>query len=253
MPNRVIKDKIWSSPSLAKMSEMAQDHWPRWLLMADDWGCFNSDTDIINGLIYPKRPKITPIKIDKLKQEYYDNGKLFLWIEDDREWGYFTSWDGHQFCNATHLEDDSKTQKRHKRKTPEPLKEELKEYLEKHRLVIKLERPRADADKYRIPIPIPNHNHKPSMGLFDTFWKEYPNKQNKAKAKIAWEKLQPDDQLLKTILSVIDTAKKSENWKDPQYIPHPTTWLNGKRWEDEYTPLKKGSKSGTSEANQKYD
>lgn len=162
--NRVIKDLIWSSPSLAKLTLAAQLHWPRWLLMADDWGCFNGDTDIIKGLVYPKLKAITLGVIEKLKDEYFNSGKLFLWSEGDRQYGYFTSWSNHQFCNATHLDDDGK-QNRHKRKTPEPPPELLEEYLNlfkgKQPLIEELERLRTSADKYRIPNPNPSLNPNP--------------------------------------------------------------------------------------------
>ena len=234
MSNRVIKDKIWSSPSLAKMTKDAQLHWPRWLLMADDWGCFNSDADIIKGVVYPKM-KVTVKDIEKLKHEYYINGKLFLWMDGDREWGFFTSWDGHQFCNKTHLDDDGK-QNRHKRKTPEPPKELFEEYVKNQWDKEKLERLRADADKYRIPIPNLNPIPKPYIVGFDKFWTAYPNKKSKGEAKKAWDKIKPDELLLETILSTIEKAKTSKQWTDDngQYIPHPTTWLNREGWEDEY-------------------
>ena len=36
-------------------------------------------------------------------------------------------------------------------------------------------------------------------------------------------------------MDAIEKQKKSAQWtkNDGQFIPHPTTWLNGKRWEDE--------------------
>lgn len=73
---------------------------------------------------------------------------------------------------------------------------------------------------------------------FDTFWTFYPRKLGKAAALKAWIKLQPDDALLDTILKAITVAKQSPAWlKDNgQFIPHPASWLNGKRWEDELTP-----------------
>jgi hypothetical protein len=40
---------------------------------------------------------------------------------------------------------------------------------------------------------------------------------------------------LKTIKESIAWQVTSENWKDPQFIPHPSTWLNERRWEDEPT------------------
>lgn len=59
MANRVIKDTILTSHTLAKLSIDAQLHWTRWLLMADEYGCFNADTSVIKGLSYPLLTQIT--------------------------------------------------------------------------------------------------------------------------------------------------------------------------------------------------
>ncbi len=71
--------------------------------------------------------------------------------------------------------------------------------------------------------------------LFDLFWSEYPRKQDKAKAKKVWEKLKIDDDLFNIIINKLKEYKQSEQWlkEKGKYIPLPTTWLNGKRWEDE--------------------
>lgn len=73
--------------------------------------------------------------------------------------------------------------------------------------------------------------------LFARFWAAYPKKRSKGQAEKAWAKLQPDEQLVETMLATIERAKKSEEWRKEsgRYIPYPATWLNGKRWEDEYT------------------
>ena len=70
---------------------------------------------------------------------------------------------------------------------------------------------------------------------FDEFWKAYPKKVAKTAAQKAWDKLKPDRSLQETILQAVNTAKNSRSWtKDNgQYIPHPASWLNGRRWEDE--------------------
>lgn len=71
--------------------------------------------------------------------------------------------------------------------------------------------------------------------LFDRFWKSYPRKVAKENARKAFAKLKPNDELLNAMLSAIEKQKKSEQWtKDGgQFIPHPATWLNQHRWEDE--------------------
>ena len=70
--------------------------------------------------------------------------------------------------------------------------------------------------------------------LFDTFWKAYPKKTNKEFAKRVFAKLKVDQPLLDKILHSLSIQVRTI-WKDKdvQYIPHPSTWLNGKRWEDE--------------------
>ena len=70
--------------------------------------------------------------------------------------------------------------------------------------------------------------------FFVEFWKAYPRKTNKEFAEKVFAKLKVDDALLTKMIQAIYVQNKSV-WKDKeqQYIPHPSTWLNGKRWEDE--------------------
>ena len=68
---------------------------------------------------------------------------------------------------------------------------------------------------------------------FDKFWACYPRHTAKQDAKRAFLKISPDDTLLNTMLTAIQRQKQTEQWSDPRYVPHPATWLNGRRWEDE--------------------
>ena len=78
---------------------------------------------------------------------------------------------------------------------------------------------------------------------FETFWKEYPNKKAKPKAYQSWVKINPDENLLKQILDGLEKAKQSTQWQkdNGQFIPHPTTWLNQERWNDEVEIIKNKS------------
>lgn len=69
--------------------------------------------------------------------------------------------------------------------------------------------------------------------LFERFWAVYPRHVNKPAAKKAFLALKPDEELLKTMMDAVDRQKKSPQWQDQQYIPHPATWLHGNRWEDD--------------------
>jgi len=65
---------------------------------------------------------------------------------------------------------------------------------------------------------------------FDLFWSAYPRKTAKGNAENSWKKIKPDEKLVADIIAAI--AKQKPNWTDPKFIPHPATWLNGKRWLD---------------------
>lgn len=75
---------------------------------------------------------------------------------------------------------------------------------------------------------------------FDAFWSSYPRRVNKVGAKRSWTRINPDPKLQGTILLALDAHKRSEQWtKDEgRFIPHPATWLNQKRWEDDLKPAK---------------
>lgn len=81
------------------------------------------------------------------------------------------------------------------------------------------------------------NNHKPItinkeyIDRFDVFWKKYPRKVAKPNALKAWNRLKPSDELLQKMLSAINT--QGLNDKEIQFVPHPATWLNGHRWEDD--------------------
>lgn len=70
---------------------------------------------------------------------------------------------------------------------------------------------------------------------FNAFYAAYPRHAGKADALKAWNKLKPDIVLQAKMGEALTAQKKSPQWtkNNGQYIPMPSTWLNGRRWEDE--------------------
>jgi len=70
---------------------------------------------------------------------------------------------------------------------------------------------------------------------FDVFWALYPRKVAKSAAMKAFRSLAPSADVLSAMLVAVASQAKSPEWtKDGgQFIPHPATWLRGRRWEDE--------------------
>ena len=71
---------------------------------------------------------------------------------------------------------------------------------------------------------------------FNEFWEIYPRKVGKKKALQEWHKINHDDGLLTRILESLEKQKKSKQWDNKQFIPHPATWLNQERWDDLIEP-----------------
>ena len=72
---------------------------------------------------------------------------------------------------------------------------------------------------------------------FAEFWESYPRKASKQTAFKSWCKINPNEEIVQKILASIEKQSKSPQWQkdDGQFIPHPATWLNQERWNDETT------------------
>lgn len=111
----------------------------------------------------------------------------------------------------------------------------------------------AEAEAEEPPPIVPPHSQPANIGrnpraanaalrarswlspAFDKFWQAYPRKEGKKRAQEAFARIKPDDALLDRMLAALERAKASSQWRkdNGEYIPHPATWLNGRRWEDE--------------------
>lgn len=78
---------------------------------------------------------------------------------------------------------------------------------------------------------------------FEQFWQAYPRKVSRQNAIKAFAKV---DVSIDILLASLEKQKGSEQWQKDggQFIPHPATWLNGRRWEDEVTPYERRPQSG---------
>lgn len=67
---------------------------------------------------------------------------------------------------------------------------------------------------------------------FETFWHHYPRKVGKGAAEKAWDKVGAS---LPTVLSALSWQAISDDWTrdSGKFIPHPSTYLNQRRYEDE--------------------
>ena len=84
---------------------------------------------------------------------------------------------------------------------------------------------------------VKNEKKEPETGIdpeFIQFWTAYPRKLKKADALKAWQRAMRKPPI-DYILEQLEKWKASGDWtkEGGRYVPHPTTWINGERWNDE--------------------
>lgn len=89
---------------------------------------------------------------------------------------------------------------------------------------------------------INNISCKMTLEDFEDFWQQYPRKINKKTARKKFLTIPRSNK--QKILLALEDQKTSSQWQEERYIPHPTTWLNGERWEDEIKPEQNRIHSG---------
>jgi hypothetical protein len=71
------------------------------------------------------------------------------------------------------------------------------------------------------------------MASFESFYSVYPRKKGKQDAIKWFKKNKPTAEFVSTLIEDVTKRTQTEwNGKEPQYLPYPATYLNGKRWED---------------------
>lgn len=117
MPTRLIHDTLLTSPSIRVCTPMAQDAFPRFLLLADDFGCFEAEPRLLVGRGWPYRSDVTEQHVRSWMVEYAMADMLRLWEQDGRWYGFLTGWWNFQRFRKEY---SSENPKGSKRRTPAP-------------------------------------------------------------------------------------------------------------------------------------
>lgn len=80
---------------------------------------------------------------------------------------------------------------------------------------------------------------QPPADRFSEFWSIYPRREAKASAVKSWRKHKLDREAERIIEDVRKRIADPGQWNDPKFTPLPASYLNGRRWEDEWQPQRK--------------
>lgn len=177
---------------------------------------------------------------DKYSRSGEYEGRRIIPLDPDRPWGW-------QIVNYKHYRDLA-TREEKKRKDRERIAEKRKKNNDvadcrsESQNVADVAHTDTDTDANTQK----EQGAKNAPDRFPDFWKAYPTKRNKKKARDAWKRKRLDAKADEIIADVEARIKKDGQWLEG-YVPHPTTYINGERWEDEIEPPRDGN--GPSEPN----
>ena len=222
MGNRILKESICTSENIDTLSAFQETVFYRLIVNCDDYGRMDARPKLLAAKLFPLKD-IRAAQIEDALRALTSAELVTLYEVDGKPFLQMNTWDRHQQVRAK------------KSKYPSPDNGILTSANICNQMIS------DDSKCPRNPIQSESESESktnPAQArkfcqreLFDRFWQKYPRKTAKQDALKAWDKLKADEALLDTILAALD--RQIPLWDDPQYIPHPATWLNGHRWEDE--------------------
>ena len=242
MSNRIIKESIARSEKISELTDFQFRLWVLLVTYVDDFGRGDARPAIIKGSCFPLRERLANKDIEKGIAELADAGCVGLYKVDGKPYLYLPNWDEHQRVRN----------KVSKFPSPEDADEDTHLAAscgELPQVAARIQNPESES---RIQNPNPESKRAQAHeDDFEIFWKAYPRNEGKQKAKTAFAKV---DVPLDVLLNALEEQKRSAQWckNNGQFIPHASTWLNGKRWEDElvadYSSVPKGASGKLGEA-----
>ena len=97
MPNRIIKESITTSVTLAQLSDAEERHFWRLLVQADDFGYLDARPEVIRARAYPLMLEKVSLQVAEARtQALVRVGLLHLFTSDRKRYGHFPTWSAHQ-------------------------------------------------------------------------------------------------------------------------------------------------------------
>jgi hypothetical protein len=222
MPNRIIKESICASDTIDGLSWFEEVLFYRLMVNVDDYGRFDARTAILKARLFPLKSSVTEKQIEQAIVRMNETGILIAYTVSGKPYLQLSTWAKHQ----------SIRNKRSKYPSADERDDEPHESncIQLQSTACKCPRNPIQSESNPNPNPTPAQQES----AFCAFWTAYPNKKAKPVALKVWKKLNPDIELINIIMFALYKHKGSEQWtKDNgQFIPHPATWLNQRRWED---------------------
>lgn len=220
----MISQELIYDENFNSISIEAQNIFIRMLAVSDDFGVIPANDYTLRALLNP--PEKLSKKLQEILKEIVDAKLGITFNYADKFWFMFKP-QSFEMINSYVL---------NKRTKSEYLKLDKDEILsENFQEILRNSRVFGDEHIESIKTKAESRKSKDYTDNFLKFWEAYPRKEGKGKAFVEFDKIKVNESLLAEMLAAIEVQKLSDQWKKDkgQYIPHPSTWLYQRRWEDQ--------------------
>lgn len=215
----MIHTTIWVSGQVAKLSRDARLLFIGTITIADDDGRLKGSPAYLRSQIFPYDEDVTIGDVRKWLDEILKLKLITKYIVEEEDYLSHPNWTEYQTLRSD---------RRKESHIPSPDSSVTTTRQPNDNQVGDKRPPKVSKGKVR-------EDKRSDLTAFETFYSAYPRKIAKKNALKAWSKIDVTPDLLKTILEAIEKQKKCSQWvKDGgKFIPHPASWLNAERWNDE--------------------
>ena len=218
--SRMIKPEFWDDEKLAKLSRDTRLFYIGLWTHSDDYGVVKGNAVWLRNHIFPYETSIPPAHVQKWLDDLEKIDRIRGFSHSEERFYYIKNFPVHQ-----------KVDHPSRQRNPEPPSEVITMGSRDTR-----EDSRDIRDETEVNISKTEVKQKTTYDQtgFDRWWGFYPRKVAKKAALKVWKSINPDE-ALSLRMEVALQKHITVEWNDRPVskIPHPSTYLNAARWEDE--------------------
>ena len=218
MPNRIIREAILSSEKMALLGWPDEVFYRRLMSIVDDYGRSEANPQLLRSRCYP-------LQTDAVRVT-----DISRWMAACQKAGLILCYavQGKQYLEVSNFGQQQRSASKYP--SPPASDSSCNQMLAGAHLDVSVSEVVSEVGVGNAAAPTGARD-----GYFDEFWKAYPNKVGKDAARKAFDKRKVTHDLLNVMLLAVGVQRQSKKWTDDggKYIPHPSTWLNEGRWQDE--------------------
>lgn len=237
MPTRLLRESILDSERVCSLSFPAEVFYRRLMSVVDDFGRFDGRLSVLRSRLYPLQiEKVREADIERWIAECVKAGLIVLYSVSAKPYILFRNLGEPRAKESKYPAPPFESERTQPHASANICAQTQTDVNGCAQTLADVPYSDSDSDSDSTALDgsgrsLPKSRESP---MFVRFWEAYPKKVAKVKAAESFERHRPDEALLERMLAALGWQRQSPDWvkENGRFIPHATTWLNQRRWED---------------------